>query len=105
MEAKVKSKETEKPRTDWLGIICVLFMLIGGILISYYFITEKIQSCTSSPIRYAADLEAKNGNFSYNYAILAIYTNRIDTLPIKTVEMELNPDNYKYPDISPNSSK
>ena len=51
----MKTKIEERNIYDFLSLIAFILILLGGCLITYYYITEKIHSCTSDPIKYEAD--------------------------------------------------
>jgi len=84
---------TDSPsKTDWLGIISILLMVIGGGLLSFYYITYEINSCTSDPVKYSI---TKMTNESYNYATLFVYKSRSDTFPIasRVIDLEIKERN------------
>lgn len=73
---------------DIIGLIAILIMLIGSSMISYYLIVEKINDCTSDPLRFTA--EKLVGEQEYNYIYLGIYKNRNDLFPIERREIYLS---------------
>lgn len=72
---------------DWLGLLGILIMVIGGSLITYYITTESINKCTSDPLKYTSNTLAGEGN--YSYVQLYIYKSRGDVIPIIKREIDL----------------
>ena len=75
-------------KTDWIGLFALLLMVIGGGVLTFYYTTYEINSCTSDPLKYTIN---KMTNESYNYVSLDVYKSRTDTFPIasRTIDLEL----------------
>lgn len=72
---------------DWLGILSIILLLISAVLISYYLISHTISKCVDDPLKYAIDEIADGEN--YSYAVLYIYRNKLDLVPISKREIDL----------------
>jgi hypothetical protein len=75
-------------KNDWIGIIAVLLMMIGGILVSYYFITQEIHKCTSDPVKYSINKLLEDNLFSNNFTVIRIeiYEHERDIIPLDVIE-------------------
>ena len=86
-------------KSDWIGLIAILLMVIGGCCVSYYFIIETIHSCTSDPLKYVSDIVAEGEE--YTYIELLLYGDKYDTLPFSKKEIDLKNRNYnEIPNIT-----
>lgn len=72
--------------SDIIGIIAIFLMLVGASALSYHFITEKINSCTSDPIKYAANKIFIESVIPYNNIYFAVYN---DQMLVKEIKIDL----------------
>jgi hypothetical protein len=73
----------KKAQTDWVGLIILLLIVVGGVMTCYYLITHDIATCTKDPVKYAF----RNSEFDFEktpfaYAELRIYQEEYDQVPI-----------------------
>ena len=90
-------------KSDIIGIIAIGMMLFGTAIISFYVITDKINDCTSDPLKFT--VEKLVDDLNYSYVVLEIYENKWDLTPIKVKYIDLNPVSkpVKVPDFLNNS--
>ena len=91
-------------KSDWIGIFAIGMMLFGTAVISYFIITDKINDCTSDPLKFT--VEKLVDDLNYSYVELEIYENKGDLIPIKVKYIDLNPVSkpVKVPDFLVNTS-
>jgi len=75
---------------DIINLIAFLFIVVGAVYIIYFLVTTELNSCTSDPLRYAADKIAREENANYTKIFLSIYDRDI---PIKLIEINLEKEN------------
>ena len=86
------SKKNEQ--SHLIELISLALLLISAIMISYYFITERINKCTSDPLKFAVEKIIKENPScihcsNYSFIVLEIYLNESDFIPIKTYSLNL----------------
>ena len=62
-----------KTNIDLLGIIIIAIMLVGACLITYYYTTERINKCTSDPIKFAIAGIDRPYNVTFTSAEIILY--------------------------------
>ena len=73
-----------------LILICFAGILFGGCIITYFIIIDRVQSCTSNPLKYEADRISHEENLTYSYITFNLYINKYDVIPIKSIKIDLN---------------
>ena len=74
-------------KSDFIGILAIALMLIGASLLTYYYTTSKINSCTTDPLKFTAD-KLSNGQ-NYSYVSFYIYKYKSDYFPMVRREIDL----------------
>ena len=77
-----------------LLLISFIGILLSGCIITSYYIINDIHSCTSNPLKYQADKISHDENFNYSYITFNLYTNSYDSIPIKSVQIDLNKNSF-----------
>lgn len=79
----------QKRVIDIIQIIAIGFMILGGCLLTYYYLKIEINSCTSDPLKYAVEQIMEDENYTYSYISLNIYLSKEDNIPIKSFNLDL----------------
>lgn len=80
---------------ETIQIIALALMFASSIYVCYWIITERINSCTSDPVRYAINKLIDNDSSlvfdlnNYSYISISIYQNRYDSSPLKEYKIEI----------------
>ena len=96
-------KSQKKGRNfDWLGMIGLILIVVGGVIVSYHLITKDIHSCTSDPLRYLIEdyLEVDH----YERIVFNVYTNADDVRPIISMDIAPKTTNWDYYILGKNNS-
>lgn len=72
-------------KSDVIGLIAILIMVIGAGMLCYYYVIYEIHQCTADPLRYGFDREVPN-NLNYSYVKIYLYNQEGDLAPIKSIE-------------------
>jgi len=88
--------EEQKKRTDWLGLIAILFLVIGGSMFTYHYSTTRISQCGREPILYGVkelvSNEDKQDIYNFSFIRVSIYKDINSIFPLKSYEF-----NYGVP--------
>lgn len=87
----------KESNTDWIGLFALLLLVIGGFMVSYYYIVYEINSCTSNPLKYTSDRITMDNENNYSYVKIYIFSKKGDLLPLKVKELELYGENSNIP--------
>lgn len=72
---------------DWIALVGIVLMLIGLVLVSYYYAVNQYMTCTSDPLKYSVK-KMYNGT-DYSYIRLEIYNDKNDIIPVFLHEVNL----------------
>jgi len=72
---------------DLISFIAFISILIGGGLLTYYYIVYNINSCTSDPLKYS--LTRLQDSENYSYVKIYFYQNYYDEVAVKQYEFNL----------------
>jgi len=73
----------EKVKTDWVGLIALLLIVIGGGLVCYYYLVNEVNSCTANPVQYSINSFLDGEELNYSYAEIRVYEGEYNFIPLK----------------------
>lgn len=87
----------ETAKANLILLISFIAILFGAGVIIYFLIINNINSCTSNPLKYQADILARENNFSYSYAHFGVYKDKTDLVASATKELDLSKSKFSNP--------